>query len=47
MAGLFNCVLKTVNQLYRSSKLAVRAHTGQPIICNKVPAIIKVSRIAE
>jgi hypothetical protein len=47
MAGLFNCKFKTFHQLYRSSKLAVGAHTEEPIICNEIPAIIKGSRIAE
>ncbi len=47
MVILFNCELSTFHQLYRLSKLAVRAHTGQPIICDEMLAIIKVSRIAD
>ncbi len=48
MVMLFNCELETFDPFYRSSKLAVRAHTGQTSICNEMPAmIIKVSRIVE
>jgi hypothetical protein len=47
MVMLFNCELETFHQLYRSSKLAVRAHTEQPIICDEMLAIIVCKAILQ